>query len=316
VLQRIDVYIEMRNQKEFFGELVDTLDELVIRVKNQFTEVFNVIFRVMTRESFADNIIFFSKFTIYYANLLEETGDFRAAVQALRSAVAKLVEWREERLGSTIDSYDAVKTSMSITVDNKKVGDLEAKIQAKTEKWKELILRKERDRERREAEKDPLDEDEGDEEQEEERLIAAELHEKSLFEQEIVSAEWHKENNEKTKVLNKRYYTETDQIVHALHTDLLVCLYRCEVKLGKEMAVVKTQTGEMLTEGKLDLQKNAPGNMTKNLATSLAKKMNQPKTSRSLATSKKSLKDLQHTLQEAGKLPPAKPNALSYEKIL
>ena len=49
-------------------------------MKNQFTEVFNVIFRVMTRESFADNIIFFSKFTIYYANLLEETGDFRSSV--------------------------------------------------------------------------------------------------------------------------------------------------------------------------------------------------------------------------------------------
>ena len=109
-------------------------------------------------------------------------------------------------------------------------------------------------------------------------------------------AEWHKENDEKTKVINKRYYTETDQIVHALHTDLLICLYRCEVKLGKEMAVVKTQTNDMLTEGKLDLQKNAPGNMTKNLAASLAKKMNQPKTSKSLATSKKSLKDLQHTL--------------------
>jgi hypothetical protein len=56
--------------------------------------------------------------------------------------------------------------------------------------------------------------------------------------------------------------------------------------------------------------------MTKNLATSLAKKMNQPKSSKSLATSKKSLKDLQHTLQEAGKLPPAKPNALNFEKIL
>jgi hypothetical protein len=70
-----------------------------------------------------------------------------------------------------------------------------------------------------------------------------------LFEQEIVSAEWHKENSEKNKVVNKRYFTETDQIVHALHTDLIVCLYRCEVKLGKEMATVKTQTSEMLTMG-------------------------------------------------------------------
>lgn len=107
-----------------------------------------------------------------------------------------------------------------------------------------------------------------------------------------MSADWHKENSEKTKVTNKRYFSEMEQIVHALHTDLLVCLYRCEVKLGKEMAVIKTQTGDMLTAGKLDLQKNAPGNMTKNLAGSLSKKMNQPKSSKSLATSKKSLKDL------------------------
>lgn len=93
-----------------------------------------------------------------------------------------MVEWREERLGNCIDQCDAVKSSMSITVDNKKIGDLEAKIAARTEKWREFILRKERDRERREAEKDPLDEDEGDEEQEEERLCAEELHEKNLFE--------------------------------------------------------------------------------------------------------------------------------------
>jgi hypothetical protein len=65
---------------------------------------------------------------------------------------------------ATIDSQDSVRTAMSITVDNKKVGDLEARIAKVTETWRELILRKERDRERREAEKNPLDEDEGDEE--------------------------------------------------------------------------------------------------------------------------------------------------------
>jgi hypothetical protein len=73
------------------------------------------------------------------------------------------------------------------------------------------------------------------------------------------------------------------------------------------MAVVKNQTNNMLTSRGIDLAKNAPGNMTKNLASSLAKKMDQPKTSKSLKTAKSALKDLQHTLQEAGKLPPAKP---------
>jgi len=70
----------MRNQKEFFGEFVDALDEHVIRVKTQFVEAFNVIHRVLTRESFVGNIIMYVKFSIYYANLLEETGDFRNGV--------------------------------------------------------------------------------------------------------------------------------------------------------------------------------------------------------------------------------------------
>jgi hypothetical protein len=60
---------------------------------------------------------------------------------------------------------------MSISVDNKRVGDLETKIQAVYESWEQVILRKERDRERRalkeageeEAGK-ALEEDEGDEE--------------------------------------------------------------------------------------------------------------------------------------------------------
>ena len=43
VLQKIDQYVEMRNQKEFFNEFVDVLDEHVIRIKNQFVETFNVI---------------------------------------------------------------------------------------------------------------------------------------------------------------------------------------------------------------------------------------------------------------------------------
>ena len=41
---------------------------------------------------------------------------------------------------------------MSITVDNMRIGDIEAKIQAVYEAWGQMILRKERDRERKEQE--------------------------------------------------------------------------------------------------------------------------------------------------------------------
>ncbi len=80
VLANIDNYIEVRNQKEFQSEYVDTVDEHVIKVKNQFLDMFNVINRVLSRELFCDNIIMYVKFSIYFANLLEETGDFRNAV--------------------------------------------------------------------------------------------------------------------------------------------------------------------------------------------------------------------------------------------
>ena len=92
---------------------------------------------------------------------------------------------------ATLDSSDAVGTAMSITVDNKKISELETKINSVTSRWKELVLRKERDRVRKEAEDEPLDEDEGDEEQDEVRACLEELKDKDLFEKEIDRDGWH-----------------------------------------------------------------------------------------------------------------------------
>lgn len=86
---------------------------------------------------------------------------------------------------STVDQNDSPYTSMSITIDNKKIGDLEEKIRIVTNTWKESILRKERDRSRREKEQTPIEEDEGDEEQVEMRAMIEELKDKDLFEKEI-----------------------------------------------------------------------------------------------------------------------------------
>jgi hypothetical protein len=38
---------------------------------------------------------------------------------------------------------------------------------------------------------------------------------------------------------DKKFFGESDQVVHAMHVDILMNLYRCEIKLGKEMGVVK-----------------------------------------------------------------------------
>ena len=52
VLQKIDTYIEMRGQKEYFGEFVDTIDEAVTRVRHDFVGTLNVMHRILTRMDF------------------------------------------------------------------------------------------------------------------------------------------------------------------------------------------------------------------------------------------------------------------------
>ena len=67
-------------------------------MKAKFVEASDVIHRILTRSSFVENIILYVKFSIYYANLLEDKGDFRGAVQVIRQTIQKLVEYREEKL--------------------------------------------------------------------------------------------------------------------------------------------------------------------------------------------------------------------------
>lgn len=142
---------------------------------------------------------------------------------------------------TTLDSEDSVTTSMCISIDNKKIGDLEHQIQKITGTWRELVLRKERDLERKRQEQPAIDDQEGDEEQEEVRLLEAELRDKDLFEKQIDRDEWHKNDEATTKRQGKKYFSEQDMLVHALHVDLLMCLYRCEIKLGKESGAAKQQ---------------------------------------------------------------------------
>jgi hypothetical protein len=111
---------------------------------------------------------------------------------------------------STVDLADSPNTTMTITVDNKKIGDLEEKIRLVTNTWKESILRKERERARKEKEETPLDEDEGDEEQDEMRAMIEELKDKDLFEKDIDRTVWHKEDCDRNKLVGKLFFSEQD----------------------------------------------------------------------------------------------------------
>lgn len=105
---------------------------------------------MLTRLDFISDMIFYCKISVYLSNMLEDCGEFRNAVQILRSSLGKVTEYREEKMKSRIDQKDMPSTVMSITIDNKKIGDIEDKIDIVYSTWEGLILRKERDRERRE----------------------------------------------------------------------------------------------------------------------------------------------------------------------
>ncbi len=190
----------------------------------------------------------FCKVSVYLGSLQEEVGEFRNAVQTLRSVLQKVIEFREERMKQSLDSdsVDNAATSMSITIDNKKICGLELKMQTIYNTWEEMILRKERDRVRKEQGEEALHEDEGDEEQLEFKKYVEELKIKGIFERDIDVATWQKDSSLQNSIENKKFFGENDQILHALHLDILMNLYRCEIKLGKEMNALKKQTNELL----------------------------------------------------------------------
>jgi len=165
---------------------------MVIKVKHDFVETLNIIHRVLTRQDFVYDMVNYCKCSIFLSNLQEEIGEFRNAVQTLRSSLGKVIEYREEKMKQSLDSnsVDNCTTSMSITIDNKKIGELESKIRTVYQTWEGLILRKERDRARREGGVVGLDEDEGDEEQLEVKMCIEELRNKDLFERHIDVPQW------------------------------------------------------------------------------------------------------------------------------
>jgi hypothetical protein len=77
------------------------------------------------------DVVLYCKISIQLASLQEEVGQFRNSVQALRGAIGKMVEFREERMKKSLDAdaSDNSTTSMSITIDNKKIGDLQYKME-------------------------------------------------------------------------------------------------------------------------------------------------------------------------------------------
>ena len=64
------------------------------------------------------------------------------------------------------------------------------------------------------------------------------LNEKSLLEKHVQKDKWEKEKLEREKCF-KSHYDETEMILVDLHIDVLMLLYRCEIKLDKEFGIIQ-----------------------------------------------------------------------------
>lgn len=129
-------------------------------------------------------------------------------MQTLRSAIGKVVEYREEFLKSSTDFGHDKTTAMYVSVDNKRIGDLE---QMQESVCLNFFNKKERDRVRKiknQDVKDPvaLAEDEAEEEQEEVIRMVRELQDKDLFDQKQDIEAWHKDDDAKNNRKGKVYF--------------------------------------------------------------------------------------------------------------
>jgi len=82
-----------------------------------------------------------------------------------------------------------------------------------------------------------LEEDEGDEEAYESEWLSEMMNETTLIEKRVSKESWEKEKKEREKCF-WTHYEETEMLLCDFHIDILMLLYRCEIKLDKEFNIL------------------------------------------------------------------------------
>jgi hypothetical protein len=293
------------------GELVDadrvSFKETLLRVHQMLSK------GVQTK---SEIIMIYLISSIYLANLCEEDGDYRTAIQIMRSALSRVVETRENNLKKNADYSSNPVAAMHVHSHTHKIIEIQREKQQRYKIWESLILRRERERKRAELGQQPLDEDEADEEAAEIEMIEKEKH---AFQDYIIEQQ-QKEGDAEEGEAKKHQWTEKtygfghgdeadgnssnksqrmklDDLINDLHIEVLACLYRCEIKLGQDFRDVNLKTTKMLKIKGI----KAPNEATAGLGTSLKKRYSM-KNAKSIAKAITDFSGLQQTLQEAGKI--------------
>ena len=296
VLSSIDYINTLEANEELLDHYQNEIKLLCAEALKIMSPVLLSCHRILNKLRLLDPVLY-SEITLITGEIYETIEDFRTSIQVLRSGISKIIEYRESQLRIGNNCKENVISLMYITCDNYAIIKLDKDMDDALRTWQDTVEREERQKKRKKEGKALLDADEMNHEYEDLKTIEKEKEKLAAGEDEEKKEDEKKTEEPQPKnALEKTKYTETDSFIIGLHCDMVTCLYRCELKLGRKMINVQSQTKKIFTE------KGIEGNdVTKGVSTGLKMKM----TIGHGATAKKTKKDqkyLEVTLQEAGKL--------------
>jgi len=293
VLKAIDYINELDAHGELLDYLAGDIKELAEKSVKSLSVLVLASHRILNKLKLIDPLLF-AEISLETGLIYEHLQDYRTAVQVLRSSMSRVVEWRENAMKVSADGSENWISPMYITTNNYFIEDIEKKIHKAVEDWTDAVLREERQKQRKSEHKALLEQDEADHEFYDIKELTARTSDSSLSSEDLKDNK--KQLEEDIKKHQKRFYSDLEGLLASLHCDMLVCLYRSELKLGRTMEGVKNATTRVLKSEGIE----AP-DITKGVSMGLKAKM----TIGNGATAKKIKNDqkyLQTTLHEAGKL--------------
>lgn len=285
VVKAIDYNDELEAHEQLLEYISKDIHNLSRELARSLSAVLLTSQRILSKLRLIDPVLF-AELAVTAGEYSERQSDYRTAVQVLRAAASRVAEWRENALKTGVSGRHNCISPLYISCDNVFVHQVEEKLRSALQLWTDAVLKEERQRLRKREHQVLLEPDEVEDEFFDIKSVKR-VEEKREEKEELMRD---------IKKYQKRYYTDLEGLLMSLHCDIMVSLYRNELKLGRTMEGVKLQTTKILTQHGIE----AP-DVTKGVSATLKKKM-AIEHGETAKKTKANQKYLQTTLHEAGKL--------------
>ncbi|EAR94374.2 hypothetical protein TTHERM_00049190 (macronuclear) [Tetrahymena thermophila SB210] len=319
-LYQIEFVYEQRLCEEITDKIYEQYRELIVKSRPVFTEALKVFNKIMLRNPEAD-ILWVSKYNIELTRLLEEQEEFKQASQNLRECLQRIVAYRDQFMERGVESQRDKFLPFTITCNNRKIKETIQKMKESYVETKNKLNAQIRYNKRLKTAQNAG-----------KKFVDLEKDEQKEEEYESLSANWQYLQDDNTdshyfKALeNLQGFSETEMLINALHADIIINIFRCELKLGRQQFKVATQKSKdvkatrqenkYMTKSQAQRINNIPlnedyGNLPDK--DKLKATMIQGDTTKQV---KSDYVELKTELQNAGQLEPPKPQMQSYEDNL